>query len=112
MQDQFILLLHENPAAFAEVSPAEMQAIVAKYVAWSQRLAAEGRLAGGHKLEDGTGRVLRAGTVTDGPYTEAKEVIGGLFVIHAAGYDDALAVARTCPHAEFGVVEVRRIERT
>jgi hypothetical protein len=112
MTQQFILLLHEDPAVFASVSPAQMQAIVAKYVAWSQQLGAEGRIAAGHKLEDGTGRLIRAGSVTDGPYAETKEIIGGLFIINASGYDDAVAIAKTCPHCEFGTVEVRRIEQT
>jgi hypothetical protein len=107
---QFILFLHEDPAAFADVSPAEMQAIIQKYIAWNETLARKGQLAGGHKLEDGTGRVIRAGVVSDGPYTEAKEVIGGIYLIEASGYDEAVAIARTCPHCEFGTVEVRLIE--
>lgn len=87
-----------------------MEAIVAKYMAWRQEMGANGRITGGHKLQDGTGRVIRGGAVTDGPYTEAKEVIGGIFLINAADYDDAVTVARTCPHCEFGTVEVREIE--
>ena len=105
---QYILFLHENPEAFAGVSPAQMQAIVAKYKAWRGQHAAS--ITGGHKLREGEGRVIRAGVVTDGPYTEAKEVLGGIFTIMAAGYDDAVALARTCPHVEFGAVEVREIE--
>ena len=87
-----------------------MQAIVAKYMAWRQKMGDAGRIAGGHKLQDGTGRVIRGGVVTDGPYTEAKEVIGGIFVINASSYEDAVEVARTCPHCEFGTVEVRETE--
>jgi hypothetical protein len=105
---QYILFLHENPETFATVSPAEMEAIVRKYMAWRQQHAA--RITGGHKLQDGTGRVIRGGVVTDGPYTEAKEVLGGVFQIMAADYDEAVTLARTCPHCEFGVVEVREIE--
>lgn len=107
---QYILLLHEDPAAFAGVSPSEMQAVIQKYGAWSQKLAQAGQLRGGEKLEDGTGRVIRAGVVSDGPYTEAKEVIGGYFVIEAASYDEAVEISRSCPHCEYGVVEVRQIE--
>lgn len=105
---QYILFLHENPESFADASPAEMEAIVGKYIAWRQQHAA--RIVAGHKLQDGTGRVIRAGVITDGPYTEAKEVLGGVFLITASGYDDAVALARTCPHCEYGVVEVREIE--
>lgn len=57
---------------------------------------------GGEKLQDGTGRVLRrAGdraSVTDGPYTESKEVIGGLFQIRADNYEQAFRAASDCPH--------------
>jgi hypothetical protein len=106
---QYILFLHENPETFAEVSPAEMEAIVGKYIAWRAQHAA--RIVEGHKLQDGSGRVIRAGAITDGPYTEAKEVLGGIFLITATGYDDAVALARTCPHCEFGAVEVRQIDQ-
>jgi len=106
---QYILFLHENPEQFAGVSPAEMEAIVAKYIAWRQQHAA--RIVDGHKLQDGTGRVIRGATITDGPYTESKEVLGGIFLITAAGYDDAVALARTCPHCHFGTVEVREIDQ-
>src|SRR4051812_49759652 len=97
---KFYLLLHEDPAVFAGVSPAEMQAIIGRYSEWRNGLAAQGSVVGGHKLEDGTGRVLRSGTVHDGPFTEGKEVIGGLFIIQAAGFDEAVAIARTCPHCD------------
>jgi hypothetical protein len=110
-----MLLLHEDPSAFANVTPAEMGAIIEKYTAWAGKLASEGRLVGSHKLRDGSGKSLRkngAGrvTVTDGPYTEGKEVIGGYFTIKAADYDEASGVAAECPHVEFGVVEIREIE--
>jgi hypothetical protein len=110
----YLLLLHENPAAFAEVSPEEMQSIIQKYTEWKNRMQAAGVLTRGEKLQDGTGRVLRqiAGqtSVTDGPYTESKEVIGGLFEIKADNYDAAVAAASDCPHLEYGTIEIREIE--
>ena len=105
-----------NPAAFADVTPAEMQAIIQKYKAWAGKLAAEGRLAGSNKLQDGTGRTLRSSngtiTVTDGPYTEGKEVIGGYFTISAANYDEAVSLCKGCPHVEYGIIEIREVEPT
>jgi len=50
--------------------------------------------------------------VTDGPFTEAKEVMGGFFVVEAEDYDQAVEVAKTCPHMDFGSIEVRQTERT
>jgi hypothetical protein len=57
----YILFLREDPAAFAGIGPAEMEAIIRRYVEWSNGVAAKGQLRGGHKLQEGTGRVLRPG---------------------------------------------------
>lgn len=121
---QFMLLLHENPADFQELSPEDMQRIIERYTAWSERLAADGTLVSGIKLRDEGGRHLRAaarrpgagngGTpdvrVTDGPYVESKEVVGGLYVVRAPDYDAAVAIARDCPHMANGWIELREIE--
>jgi hypothetical protein len=110
----YLLLLHEDPSAFAHVSPEEMQAIVQKYTAWKTRMQNTGALSRGEKLQDGTGKVLRRAAgklaVTDGPYTESREVVGGLFEIQAANYDAAVEAARDCPHLEYGTIEIREIE--
>lgn len=110
----YLLLLHEDPAAFAHVSPEEMQAIIQKYTDWKDRMQIAGALKRGEKLQDGTGRVLRrtAGqtSITDGPYTESKEVIGGLFEIEAANFEAAVEAAGDCPHLEYGAIEIREIE--
>ena len=110
---QYILLLHEPAVPNGGApSPAEMQAIIAKYQAWSGRLAQSGNLRGGEKLADGSGRVLRQGmAVHDGPYAESKEVIGGYFLIEATDYDEAARLSADCPHLDFGVVEIREIEK-
>jgi hypothetical protein len=49
--------------------------------------------------------------VTDGPYSEAAEVLGGYFAIEAASYDEAVEIARTCPHLTGGQwIEVRQVD--
>lgn len=110
----YLLFLHEDPSAFAHVSPEEMQAIIQKYSDWKRRLQNSGVLTGGEKLQDGSGKVLRraAGqtSVTDGPYTESKEIIGGLFQIQAENYERAVEAADDCPHLEYGAIEIREIE--
>jgi len=109
--DQFLLILHDGAdSPFFALSPEEMQGVVTRYGEWAQRMAEQGRLRGGHKLEDGTARQMVGSTVTDGPFPETKEVVGGVFVIAAANYEDAVEVARTCPHLEFGRIEVRRVD--
>jgi hypothetical protein len=113
--ENYILLLHESTTPSKALSPDEMQAIIAKYKAWGQRLAEAGRLTGSNKLERGSGRMVRgkAGDVriSDGPFTETKDVIGGYFMVKAENYDAAVDLCRDCPHLEFGgAIEVRRVE--
>ena len=110
----YMLLLYDDNTAFDGISPEVMQQIIARYGAWRDQLAERGQLVGGNKLIDGEGRVLRgsgdAMRVLDGPFSEAKEVIGGYFAIRAASYDEAVTIASGCPHLDFGTVEIREIE--
>lgn len=111
--NEYLMILHDPvDSPFAALSPEQMQTVIARYGAWADRMAAAGKLRGGQKLEDGTARHMTGGTVTDGPYPETKEVIGGYFLIAAESYDDAVALAGDCPHLEFGRIEVRRIDET
>jgi len=110
----YIFLLYDNPAAFENVSPEEIQGIIEGFVEWKARLRGEGVLLRSDKLQDGTGRVLRKAdgkvVVTDGPYTESNEVIGGVFAIEARDYAHAVEIAGSCPQLGYGSVEVREIE--
>lgn len=113
---RFMLLLHmEHDPAPVTLSPAEMQAITQRYVAWSQKLGAAGKIAGGEKLTNDSGRVIRSKggelVVSDGPYSESKDFLGGYFLLDVADWAEAEAIARTCPHAELGrPIEIRQIE--
>jgi hypothetical protein len=110
---QYMLLLHDK-GTFPDLSPEEIQGVIRRYMDWRARIAANGRSISGHKLRDGEGRLLRgkigAPVVTDGPYAEATEVIGGLFVIEARDYNEAQRLASDCPHLEFGTIEIREIQ--
>jgi hypothetical protein len=111
----YMLLLYDNPAAFANVTPEQMQQVIGEYIAWAQKLGQEGKLEGGQKLKDEGGKVLRGAgkqtSVVDGPYSETKEVIGGYYLIKAKDYQDAVEIAKTCPHVKYGPkVEVREID--
>jgi hypothetical protein len=114
MAQQFMLILFETPGDFASMSPEEIQKIIEQYGAWAGKLAAAGKMAGGYKLrEEGGKRMAPAGgkpTVTDGPYAETKEVCGGVYLINADSYDEAVKLASDCPHLKFGRIEVRRID--
>jgi hypothetical protein len=113
---QYMLLLHDSGTMPPDLSPEDIQAIIQRYVDWRQKVAANGRKVEGHKLRDGEGRLLTGKpgtpTVTDGPYVEAKEVIGGLFMLEARDYNEAVKLASDCPHLAFGTIEVREVEPT
>ena len=102
---QFMLLLYDNPTDWQKISPEEMQNALEKYYAWTRKpfVVDSKRLAGD------PGKVVRgAGRATDGPYSEAKEVLGGYYTIEAASYDEAIARAQDHPHLEYGGVLVIR----
>lgn len=112
---QFLLMLYEDPKEFADLSPDQMQAVIEEYTAWRRRLEERGRYVASQKLADEGGRrvslVEGEVRVVDGPYAEAKEVIGGFFLIEAADYDEAIAVSRDCPHLEYGErIDIRQVD--
>jgi hypothetical protein len=109
---QFMLLLHEKPSDFSGLSAEDIQAVIAEYSAWTEKFA-----VGGNKLKDEGGKHISAEgdgfRVTDGPYAEAKEVIGGILIIEAADYAAAVEITKSCPHIKYGGrVELREIEPT
>ena len=111
----YILLLKEDPNAFVEMSPEQMQAIIQRYKDWRDGLERDGRLVGSNKLTEEGGRLMsRAGNgdvrVTDGPYSETKEIIAGYFAYTADSYEHAVEIARDCPHLDFGEIHVREID--
>jgi hypothetical protein len=111
---QYMLLLRDDPTVFQGLSPEEGQQVMKKYGDWRESLGK--RITAGNKLADGHGRVLqpKAGktAVIDGPFAESKEVMAGYFVLEADGYDQAVEVAKSCPHVAFGTIEIRQVERT
>ncbi len=109
---KYIYLLHHAPGAYDDVSPDDMQDIVARYRKWVARLKDAGAYVASERLENdgrtltGIGGRLR---VSDGPYIEAKDLIAGFYLIDAADYDTAVDLARDCPVLERGTIEVREI---
>jgi hypothetical protein len=94
-------------------SPAEMQKTMAKWFAWFKDLNAKKQIKDpGHPLEN-TGTVVagKKKAVSDGPYAEAKDVVGGYILVSASDIHEALEIAKGCPIlAVGGSVEVRPIE--
>jgi hypothetical protein len=111
----YMLLLHHNLNRPRPSSPDAILAVTKEYMAWADRLRAEGRHKAGQKLTDEPGKIIRPDggrlSITDGPYAESKEVVGGFFVIGAKDYPEACEIAETCPHLKFGGrIEVRQVD--
>ena len=109
---QFLILLHQPHGEGPGPTPAELQQIMAKFGAWMKSLNDRGHLLSSHGLET-TGKVLRlpgAASMTDGPYVEAREIVGGYILISADSLDHATEIARGCPGLDHRLaVEVRPI---
>jgi len=108
------LLLFRNAGeeSHRHLTPEQRVELTRQWNDWFDRLAAQGKVQDARPLELG-GRVLsgaRGEKVTDGPYAEAKEVVGGFFIITALGIDEATDIAKGCPGLAIGLtVEVRPI---
>ena len=91
-------------------SPEEMQATMGKWMAWIEKLNKEGRYVSGEPLLPGGKLISSKKTVTDGPYTEGKELVGGYFVINAADYNEAVKLCDDYPgYATGGSIQVRQV---
>ncbi len=109
---QFLLLLWGDEAAEAALSEDEQRAIVDGHTAFGRALAERGAIRAGEALAPSSaGSVVRPaeGLVTDGPFVETKEQLGGFYVLECADRDEAVAWAQQVPRSPGLVVEVRPI---
>ncbi len=93
-------------------SPEQMQANMGKWMAWIEKLSKSNQYVAGEPLLPGGKVVSGKGgkTVTDGPFTEGKEVVGGFFIVNAKDMQDAVEMAKDCPSYELGgSVQVRQV---
>ncbi len=109
----YLLIFREStPERYEAMSPEELRQALNAWNGWCDSLAARGKLQSGQPLAPG-GRLVSQGTrprVLDGPFAEAKELIGGYFLVTAADLDEATALAEECPLLQYGMtVEVRPI---
>ncbi|HSM96266.1 MAG TPA: YciI family protein [Rhizomicrobium sp.] len=111
---KYMLLVYADPDGFAALKPAEAQAAMAGYAAFTEALEKEKALLHSQRLkptsqattvhvENGTPKVL------NGPYVETKEQLGGYFLIEAPDLDAAIKWAARCPGSHHGSVEVRPV---
>lgn len=109
--DEFLLIFRrDHQTKDAQLSPEQLQEHFRKWQAWYKGLADEDRLARPQTRWDAEGRVVdHHKTVLNGPYAEIKESIGGVAIIRAASYEEAVEIAKASPILDLrGTVEIRK----
>jgi hypothetical protein len=108
----YMLLIMEDPAQRGTRTREEGEALYERMLDFGRALRAKDQLLGAESLlpqRQGRRVKVRGGKaqVLDGPFAEAKEMVGGFFLLNCRSYDEALAIAAQCPAAEWATVEVR-----
>ncbi len=110
---RFLLLIQEPVDQRAGRSREEARAVRERMLSFGESLATRGQLVASESLLlDGASRVAvrdGAARTIDGPFAEAKEIVGGFFLVDCAGPDEARAIAAECPAAGWACVEVRQL---
>ncbi len=108
---KFLCLIHLNEHHLAAMPAAEMNDLNARHLAFNESLRASGHFVDAMALEPSRAAArlrLRAGkrSITDGPFTESKEMVAGFYLIEAEDMAEALEVASRIPSASLGTVDV------
>jgi hypothetical protein len=111
---QYMLMIYGNEQAMGAATPEQINQTLSAYMDYTKALRESGALVAGDRLKPSTAattvRMVDGRTkVQDGPYAEAKEQLGGYYIIEAPDLDAALNWAGRCPGARYGVIEVRPI---
>jgi hypothetical protein len=107
---EYMILIHEDENGYANASPDVFQQVMEAHTRFAQQVEQKGgKIVSGNALQPtATATTIRGDVVTDGPFAETKEALGGYYLIEARDLDHALDIAKLCP-ARFGGVEVRPI---
>ena len=111
---QYLLLLHADESGWSKMTEAEQQQGYAAYMAYTEALKKAGAYVGSNRLQpvsSATTVKIANGKqqVLDGPYADAKEQLGGYYLVEAKNLDEATAIAARIPGAKYGCIEVRPI---
>jgi hypothetical protein len=114
---QYLLLIHDDERLWGNMPEDERNGIFQEYTAFTNELIDRGAFVGGNQLQPtatATTVRIRDGetVVTDGPYAETKEALGGYYLIEAESVDEALEWAAKVPSARLGAIEVRPVVPT
>ena len=111
---KFVVLIYNDPELLGALPQDQFNATMRDCIAHADELRQEGRLLDTQMLESAkTAKSVRVRggrrTITDGPFTETKELLAGFNVIEAEDMEEALRVAAEFPWAETGCIEVREV---
>ena len=112
---QYLLLIYGNEEHFGKLTEAEQNGVLKEYGEFTKSIAQSGHYRGGNELAAiSTATTVRVRDkkrlVTDGPFAETKEQLGGFFIVEAKNLDEAVDLASKMPHLEDGgAVEIRPI---
>ncbi|MGK0365720.1 MAG: hypothetical protein ACI85O_002788 [Saprospiraceae bacterium] len=109
---EFLMLFRTVPSPETMPTGDALQVEMTKWQNWIGGIAAQGKFIKSNELDE-QGRMVNPGkVVTDGPYAEVKEIVGGYIIVKAENYDEAVEMAHGCPSLEYGgSVEVRLLVR-
>jgi hypothetical protein len=108
---EFLYLFRGGDARDANASPERMQEHMGKWMKWMEDLGKQGKFSGGLPLKPEGKTVQSQSVVTDGPYAEGKEMVGGYLIVKANDLNEATEMSKGCPIFEFdGTVEIREIQ--
>ena len=111
---KYLCLIYENEKGWENLPPAESEAIMNEYFAFTENIRKNGKYVAGEALQPTTTATtvrVRNGKIstTDGPFAETKEQLGGFYLIEASDLNDAIQVAAKIPSARMGSIEVRPV---
>ena len=111
---QYLLLIYHNESEWERMSPTQQTIVHQEYRDLIQRLASTGKYLAGDELKPTTTATtvrVREGrqSITDGPFAETKEQLGGYFLVNANDLDEAIAIAAQIPSARDGSIEIRPV---
>ena len=107
---QYLILIYESEESYANATPEVFDRVMQAHNRFGEQVPEHGgKLVSGQALQPTqTATTIRGDVVTDGPFVETKEALGGYYLVEAPDLDTAIAIGKLCP-AEFGGVEVRPI---
>ena len=111
---QYMLLIYGDMSGFSEMTEEEQSANTKDWYDYTSWLGEKGWMAAGDALEDidkATSVRVQNGerVVTDGPFAETKETLGGYYLLNVANLDEAIEAAERCPGARTGTIELRPV---